>query len=163
MHPIPDGLVLGVPAGVTKLARSHLLSLGGRARAALEPLVPRGHPDPDNLGALIRHRFGPEVLDRLVDPLVGSINAGDTMHLSLAATAPQVAAGVGGSRSLLLGMRRQRRTAQATSPGTQPSSSPPEPGCSPWSTPWPRPSPTSGWCSASRSRPSNRPTAADGW
>ena len=78
LHPIPDGLVLGVPAGLGSLARSHLLSWPGKARAALEPLVRRGHPAADNLGALIEHRFGAEVLDRLVDPLIGSINAGDT-------------------------------------------------------------------------------------
>ena len=88
LHPIPEGLVLGVPAGLGSLARSHLLSWPGKARAALEPLVRRGHPAADNLGALIEHRFGAEVLDRLVDPLIGSINAGDTRQLSLAASAP---------------------------------------------------------------------------
>ena len=104
LHAIPEGLVLGVPAGLGSLARSHLLSWPGKARAAVEPLVRRGHPAADNLGALIEHRFGAEVLDRLVDPLIGSINAGDTRQLSLAASAPQVAAGLDRSRSLLLGL-----------------------------------------------------------
>jgi oxygen-dependent protoporphyrinogen oxidase len=108
LHPIPEGLVLGVPAGLASLARSHLLSWPGKARAVLEPLVRRGHPAADNLGALIEHRFGSEVLDRLVDPLIGSINAGDTRELSLAASAPQVAAGLDRSRSLLLGLRKDR-------------------------------------------------------
>ena len=113
LHPIPEGLVLGVPAGLGSLARSHLLSWPGKARAALEPLVRRGHPAADNLGALIEHRFGAEVLDRLVDPLIGSINAGDTRQLSLAASAPQVAAGLDRSRSLLLGLRKGRGAAPA--------------------------------------------------
>lgn len=121
MHAIPDGLVLGVPANVTRLARSPLLSVGGRLRAAAEPLVPRGHPEPDNLGALIRHRFGREVLERLVDPLLGSVYAGDAMHFSLAAAAPQIATGAARSRSLLLAMRRQRAAAHPPAgPGASP-------------------------------------------
>ncbi len=107
LHPIPEGLVLGVPAGLGRLVRSPLLSWGAKARAAVEPLVPRGHPAPDNLGALIERRFGREVLDRLVDPLVGSVNAGDASHLSLAATSPQIAEAAASSRSLLLGLRRR--------------------------------------------------------
>ncbi len=107
LHALPEGLVLGVPAGLWRLARSGLLSLGGRGRAALEPLIGRDHPAADNLGALIRHRFGDEVLERLVDPLVGSINAGDADRLSLEATAPQVAEVAARSRSLLLGLRRR--------------------------------------------------------
>ena len=113
LHAIPEGLVLGVPAGIGSLARSRLLSWPGKARAALEPLVRRGHPAADNLGELIEHRFGAEVLDRLVDPLIGSINAGDTRQLSLAATAPQVATGLDRSRSLLLGLRKGRAATPA--------------------------------------------------
>ena len=109
MHRLPEGLVLGVPAGVARLARSDLLSWRGKARAALEPLLPRlsAALDDDNLGALIRSRFGDEVLERLVDPLIGGINAGDADHLSLAASAPQVAEVAARSRSLLIGLRRR--------------------------------------------------------
>ena len=108
MHRLPEGLVLGVPAGVARLASSDLLSWRGKARAALEPLLPRRSAviDDDNLGSLIRQRFGDEVLERLVDPLIGGINAGDADHLSLAASAPQVAEVVARSRSLLIGLRR---------------------------------------------------------
>ena len=118
LHQLPPGLVLGVPADLTHLARSRLLSPRGKARAALEPLLPGlgAAIATDNLGTLIRRRFGDEVLERLVDPLVGGINAGDADHLSAAAAAPQVAAVAGRARSLLIGLRRQaaataRRTA----------------------------------------------------
>jgi oxygen-dependent protoporphyrinogen oxidase len=107
MHAIPEGFVLGVPTGLTKLARSGLLGVGGTLRAALEPFVPRGHVADDNLGALVRHRFGAPVLERLVDPLVGSVNAGDADQLSLAATAPAVAEAAARSRSLVVGLRRR--------------------------------------------------------
>ena len=46
LHPIPDGLVLGVPAGLGLLARSRLLSWPGKARAAVEPLLPAAPPRP---------------------------------------------------------------------------------------------------------------------
>ena len=105
MHRIPDGLVLGVPKGLGGLARSGLMSWRGKARAAIEPLVPR-RPTTDALGATIRYRFGAEVLERLVGPLVGGINAGDADRLSLAATTPQLAEAAGRSRSLLLALRR---------------------------------------------------------
>jgi oxygen-dependent protoporphyrinogen oxidase len=110
LHPIPDGLVLGVPAGLTRLARSHLLSWHGKLRAAAEPLLPKSFKtataDADDLGALVRRRFGAEVLVRLVDPLIGGINAGDADHLSLAASAPQIGDVATANRSLLVGLRR---------------------------------------------------------
>lgn len=110
LHPIPDGLVLGVPAGLTRLARSHLLSWTGKMRAAAEPLLPRSFraatAHADDLGALVRRRFGDEVLVRLVDPLIGGINAGDADHLSLAASAPQIGDVAAANRSLLVGLRR---------------------------------------------------------
>ena len=96
--------MLGAPAALGPLARSGLLSWRGKARAALEPLVPRRDTD-DNLGATIRARFGDEVLDRLVGPLVGGINAGDADHLSLRAVTPQLADALADHRSLLLGLR----------------------------------------------------------
>jgi protoporphyrinogen/coproporphyrinogen III oxidase len=107
MHPIPTGLVLGVPAGLGGLARSRLLSPRGKLAAALEPLR-RPRDAHDNVGSLIRARFGDEVLERLVDPLLGGINAGDCDQLSLSASAPQLEKAASEHRSLLLGLRRNR-------------------------------------------------------
>jgi protoporphyrinogen/coproporphyrinogen III oxidase len=106
LHGIPDGLVLGVPAGLAGLARSRLISLPGKLRAALEVVLPRRDLGHDSLGRCIRDRFGDEILDRLVDPLVGSINAGGADELSLVASTPQIAAAAERHRSLLLGLRR---------------------------------------------------------
>jgi oxygen-dependent protoporphyrinogen oxidase len=108
LHRLPPGLVLGAPAALGPLARSGLLSWRGKARAAVEPLVPRRDTD-DNLGATIRSRFGDEVLDRLVGPLVGGINAGDADRLSLRAVTPQLADALGRHRSLLRGLRSMPR------------------------------------------------------
>jgi oxygen-dependent protoporphyrinogen oxidase len=63
-------------------------------------------PDEDiSVGALIRDRFGDDVLEHLVDPLLGGINAGDSDRLSLRAAAPQIAAAAECSASLVEGLR----------------------------------------------------------
>ncbi len=103
---IPDGLVLGMPSGMRSLARSHLLSVGGKARAATEPLRPRTDDADDSLGAYVRSRFGKQVHERLVDPLIGSIYATDTDHFSLDAV-PQIADFASRSRSVILGARHR--------------------------------------------------------
>ena len=46
-------------------------------------VLPRTSIDDDSIGRLVRARFGDEVHERLVDPLVGSIYATDTDHFSL--------------------------------------------------------------------------------
>ena len=113
LHPIPGGIVLGVPASVRPFVTTSLLSWRGKLRAAAEPFLPRTDPD-DSLGALIRARFGIEVHDRLVDALVGSIYATDTDRASLAAV-PQLAELAEHNRSLLLGGAAARRRAAARS------------------------------------------------
>jgi oxygen-dependent protoporphyrinogen oxidase len=106
LHDIPDGLLLGLPTDIGSLARSQLLSPAGKIRAALEPLRPRTDLHADSIGAYVRARFGDEVHERLVDPLIGSIYAADTDDFSLAAV-PQLAELAGRSRSVLLAGRHR--------------------------------------------------------
>jgi oxygen-dependent protoporphyrinogen oxidase len=109
LHSIPDGIVLGVPGKVIRLATSDLLTWRGKARAGLDVVLPR-RDHGDSIGALIRQRFGGEIHDRLVDALVGSIYAADTDRFSVEMV-PQLAALAGSQRSLLLAARRARRGA----------------------------------------------------
>ncbi len=109
---LPAGLALGVPGALLPVAQSGVLSVGGLVRAAVEPVLPRRAAKPDAvdaLGPLVAGRFGREVLERLVDPLIGGINAGSSDRLSAAAVAPQIAGVAERSRSLLLGLRSDRR------------------------------------------------------
>jgi oxygen-dependent protoporphyrinogen oxidase len=105
LHDIPEGLLLGVPTGMVGLARSSLLSRRGKLRAATEVVRRRSDPAADSIGAYVRARFGDEVNERLVDPLIGSIYAADTDDFSLAAV-PQLAELAMRSRSVLLSARR---------------------------------------------------------
>lgn len=109
LKPIPPGLVLGVPVDFEPLAASGVLSEEGLARARQEPDLP-GAPVTDDvtIGDLIRQRYGAEVHERLVDPLLGGINAGRTEELSLDVGAAQLAAVARRSTSLTEGLRAQR-------------------------------------------------------
>jgi oxygen-dependent protoporphyrinogen oxidase len=105
--------VLGVPTDLDELAESGLVSSDGLARARHDLTEPLVAPDGDpSIGSVIRGRLGDEVADRLVDPLVGGINAGATDELSLAATVPQIDAAVrSGAASLIEACRAQRAAA----------------------------------------------------
>ena len=110
LHPIPGGLVLGVPAALRPMAASSLLSWKGKLRAGLEPFLPHTPLAPDALGPYMRARLGSEVHERLIDALIGSIYASDTDHSSLEAV-PQVASLAKSHRSLLIAARKMRASA----------------------------------------------------
>lgn len=101
LHDIPEGLLLGLPTELASLARSSLISRRGKLRAATEIFRLRTDIGADSIGAYVRARFGDEVHERLVDPLIGSIYAADTDNFSLA-TIPQLAEVATRSRSVLL-------------------------------------------------------------
>ena len=108
LRPLPERHVLGVPIALVPLVRSGVLSPAGVARAALDiVLPPSGWGADPSVAEVVGRRMGPEVVDRLVGPLVGGINAGRADRLSLASTARPLAEGAAASRSLVLGLRRR--------------------------------------------------------
>ncbi len=89
---LPRGTLMGVPGRDADLGG--VLSDAGRAVVAAEPTTPLDW-DPGTdvaLGALLRRRFGPEVVDRIADPLLGGVYAGRVDRLGLRATVPALAA-----------------------------------------------------------------------
>jgi oxygen-dependent protoporphyrinogen oxidase len=90
--PLPGGTVLGVPTSGARL--DGVLSPPGVAAADAEPDRPlRWEQGGDVvLGPLLRSRFGNELADRLVDPLLGGVYAGRVDALGLRATLPGLAA-----------------------------------------------------------------------
>ncbi|QWF76880.1 protoporphyrinogen oxidase [Amycolatopsis sp. CA-230715] len=98
---LPAGTVMGVPSSPE--AVKGVLSPEAVALVAAEaglPPVELGEHDTD-LGALLRRRFGDELVDRLVDPLLGGVYAGGADGLGLRATMPGLAKAIdGGARSL---------------------------------------------------------------
>lgn len=99
-HPLPAGTVLGVPASADDL--EGFLSPDGVARVRAEADLPPVRPDGDvAVGALLRERLGDEVVDRLVEPLLGGVYAGRADELSLQATMPALAAALPAAGSVL--------------------------------------------------------------
>jgi len=116
---LPRGIMAGLPDGPMPFVRSGLLGPLGVARAGLDLVLPANAPAADeSIGALIRRRFGNQVLERVIDPLLGGVHAGRCDDLSLRATAPQFAAAATADRSLLKGLR-------ATAPPPPPPGTPP--------------------------------------
>ena len=109
LRPLPAGTLLGLPTDLAALARSGLLSARGLNRVPLDLVLP-GAPVTDDVsvGELVRRRFGREVVERLVDPLLGGVYAGHADRLSLHATLPQLVRHAGRHRSLLLAARAAR-------------------------------------------------------
>ena len=81
--------VMGVPLDLDELRESGILSEEGLARARAER---PGQPVDEDLsvGDLVASRLGNEVVDRLVEPLLGGVYAGHARRLSARATTPQL-------------------------------------------------------------------------
>ncbi len=112
LHPLPEGGAFGIATSVGPFLRDTLLSPVGKARVALEPLVPRRRiAEDESAGAFFRRRFGHEAADRIAQPLLGGIHAGDLDRLSADAVLPQLVAVERAGGSVLLALRRQGRRA----------------------------------------------------
>ena len=106
LRPLPPRLMAGVPDGSQAVIGSGILSPAGLARAGLDLIVPARPPAEDvSIGSLVRRRLGDQVLERLIDPLLGGIHAGNCDELSVRATAPQLEAALKARRSLVRGLR----------------------------------------------------------
>jgi protoporphyrinogen/coproporphyrinogen III oxidase len=89
LHPIPGGTLLGVPGDLDQVAAVAAVDRD-RDRDGGQPLLAE-HEDVA-VGDLVRRRFGNQVVDRLVDPMLGGVYAGRADQLSLATTMPGLAA-----------------------------------------------------------------------
>lgn len=116
LRDIPAG-VLGVPTDLAALARAGVLSMGGLARASIERWLPGAPLTVDeSIGAVMRRRFGDEAALRLIDPLLGGINAGHIDLLSIDAVAPQLADAARRDRSLTRALVSSLRPAASDHP-----------------------------------------------
>lgn len=114
---LPPGTVMGIPASAD--AVSAVLSKEGLRAVEAEPSLPEIRlPGGDvPLGPLLRARFGDELVDRLVDPLLGGVYAGGADGLGLRATMPGLASAVAaGAGSLTAAAAAQLPASPSTAP-----------------------------------------------
>lgn len=88
LRPLPGGQLMGVPGDLEALAASAVLTDAGLDRARHEQPTDVG--DDVAIGAYVAARLGREVVDRLVEPLLGGVYAGHADEISLRAAVPQL-------------------------------------------------------------------------
>ncbi len=90
LHPLPEGMVLAVPTRIGPVLTSKLFSWRGKMRMGLDLVRPaRKGTDDESIASFLRRRFGQEVVDRLGEPLLAGIHAGDPERLSIRASFPR--------------------------------------------------------------------------
>lgn len=106
LRPMPRGHVMGVPGDLEPLAASGVLSAAGLARIPLDhALATHRYEDDVAVGRYVAERLGHEVVDRLVEPLLGGVYAGNAYDISLAAAVPQLLPIAREGGSLVAGVR----------------------------------------------------------
>jgi protoporphyrinogen/coproporphyrinogen III oxidase len=92
IRPLPRRQFMGVPADLGELAATGILSEDGLARAEQDLSMPGADPGADvSVTTMVGGRFGGELVDRLVEPLLGGVYAGRCEDLSFEATLPALA------------------------------------------------------------------------
>jgi oxygen-dependent protoporphyrinogen oxidase len=90
LHELPEGLITFVPKQLGPFLRSGLLSWTGLARMGLDVVMPRGPAEGDeSLASFFRRRFGSQAFERVLEPLMAGIYAGDADQMSVKATFPR--------------------------------------------------------------------------
>ncbi|WP_124726780.1 protoporphyrinogen oxidase [Staphylospora marina] len=111
LMPIPEGAVMGVPTKLKPFAFTSLVSPAGKVRALADLFLPRSKQpegEDQSIGSFFRRRLGDEVVDRIIEPLLSGIYAGDIDTLSLMSTLPQFAEMEKKYRSLILATKTMR-------------------------------------------------------
>ena len=85
-----DGALVELPTSPGAFMRSRLLSFGGKMRVLGEPWVRRGGDPEETVGSFARRRLGQQAYERLVDPFVSGIFAGDPDRLIVRAAFPRL-------------------------------------------------------------------------
>ncbi|MEU5686185.1 protoporphyrinogen oxidase [Streptomyces venezuelae] len=104
LRPMPKGHVMGVPGDASALAG--VLSEEGLHRIARDgELPPTEVGDDVAVGEYVAARLGREVVDRLVEPLLGGVYAGDAYRISMRSAVPQLFEAARTHTSLTEGVR----------------------------------------------------------
>jgi protoporphyrinogen/coproporphyrinogen III oxidase len=127
LHELPEGIILMVPTRIMPFAASGLISWPGKLRMGLDLLLPKGGAartgGDETLSHFVTRRLGREALERIAEPIVAGIHAGDPQQMSVQATFPMFLQMEREHRSLIVGMlgRRRARARAKRAAGAAPS------------------------------------------
>lgn len=106
LHKMPSGSFMGIPTQVRPFLISDMFSMKGKLRAGMDFVLPKGKAQADqSLGGFFRRRFGDELVENLIEPLLSGIYAGDMDDMSLMATFPNFYQLEQEHRSLIKGLQ----------------------------------------------------------
>lgn len=91
LHQLPEGFMMMAPTQMLPMLGSALFSWDAKMRMMKEPFVPPAPADADeSLSQFVERRLGKEVLEKVVQPLVGGIYTADPDRLSVKAALPRM-------------------------------------------------------------------------
>ncbi len=89
---IPDGLMFMVPTKIAPTVLSPLFSARTKLQMAREWFHPPRKADSDEtVASFVERHYGPEMVDRLADPLLSGVYGGEAAQLSVRAVLPRFA------------------------------------------------------------------------
>lgn len=90
LRELPEGLVMITPGQVRPFLRSGLLTPIGLARMGMDFVLPAKRSQHDeSVASFFRRRFGRQAFERMMEPLMAGIYAGDAEQMSVSATFPR--------------------------------------------------------------------------
>ncbi|WP_210126050.1 protoporphyrinogen oxidase [Staphylococcus sp. GDY8P85P] len=109
LYPIPGGSIMGIPTDIKPFLKTKLISPFGKLRAGLDLVIPPIQIDDDiSVGEFFRRRLGNEILENLIEPLMGGIYGTDIDRLSLMSTFPNFKEQEETHGSLIKGMQHEK-------------------------------------------------------
>jgi oxygen-dependent protoporphyrinogen oxidase len=117
--PLPDGLMFMVPTNLAATAASPLFSAGTKLRIAREWFrSPSRAGGDESVAAFVERHYGPEIVERLADPLLSGVYGGAAKNLSMRAVLPRFAEMETQYGSLGRGMLAARKKINAVKSGS---------------------------------------------
>ncbi|MHB0976502.1 MAG: protoporphyrinogen oxidase [Candidatus Aquicultorales bacterium] len=84
LHQLPEGMLIMIPSKIIPFALSPLISWPGKARMLLDLVIPKKKDDKEEtVTEFVTRRLGKEALDKIAEPLIAGIHAGDPDTMSI--------------------------------------------------------------------------------
>ncbi|MEA1922482.1 MAG: protoporphyrinogen oxidase [Pseudomonadota bacterium] len=110
LHRLPDGVMMMVPTKMVPFLTSKLISWPGKIRMGCDLFIPkRKETGDETLASFVRRRLGQEALDKMAEPLIGGIHAGNPENMSLLSTFPRFLEMEQDGGSLIVGMLKRQK------------------------------------------------------
>lgn len=117
LHELPEGVILMVPTKILPLAFSSLITSKGKFRMFMELFVPKKKDREDeSLASFVRRRLGKEALDKIAEPLVAGVHAGDPDTMSVRSSFPKFVQMEEEYGSLIKGMIKRMSLSKGVAP-----------------------------------------------